>query len=261
MVVSRRGFLELGALAPVSFRLTEFRVKGDAAEPSSFPAQEPELVKELVTVAHGNLARVKELVTAHPALARASWDWGYGDWETPIDAASHVGNRAIAEFLIANGARPTVFTAVMMGQLALVKGFVEASPGLQRMRGPHGLTFAAHARAGGAGAADVLKYLESLGDADPRYPDLPLTDDEQGAMPGDYGFGPDATDRLTVVKGARGFTIQRPGGSPRNLFHQGGLAFIPAGAEAVRVRFERASGAATALIVEDGPLRVRATRI
>ena len=41
-------------------------------------------------------------LTLHPALARASWDWGYGDWETPIDAASHVGNRAIAEFLIAN---------------------------------------------------------------------------------------------------------------------------------------------------------------
>jgi hypothetical protein len=260
MVVSRRGFLQLGALAPVSFRLTEFRLVGDTPDPSSFPAQEPELVKEVVAVAHGNLARVTELVTARPALARASWDWGYGDWETPIDAASHVGNRPIAEFLIAHGARPTVFTAVMMGQLALVKGFVEASPGMRRMRGPHGLTMVAHARAGGAAAADVLKYLESLGDADPRYTDLPLTDDEQTAIAGDYAFGAGAAERLTVAKGARGFTIQRPGGFPRNLFHQGGLAFIPAGAEAVRIRFERASGAATALIVEDGPGRVRAAR-
>jgi hypothetical protein len=271
--LSRRGFLGV-ALVVSRFRLkpvSGFRLKAEATGagevgegaadvPASFPAQDPEMVKEIVTVAHGNLARVKELVTARPALARASWDWGYGDWETPIDAASHVGNRPIAEFLIANGARPTVFTAVMLGQLALVKGFVDASPGIQRMRGPHGLTFVAHARAGGPAAADVLKYLESLCDADPRYADLPLSDDEQAAVAGDYAFGPGATDRLTVAKSTRGFTIQRPGGSPRNLFHQGGLAFIPAGAEAVRVRFEPASGAATALIVEDGPLRARAPR-
>src|SRR5262245_32958517 len=244
--LSRRGFLGLALVIP------SVSLKAEV-----FPEQEADAVKEIVTVAHGNLARVKELVTARPALARASWDWGYGDWETPIDAASHVGNRPIAEFLIASGARPTVFTAVMFGQLALVKGFVEASPGIQRMRGPHGLTMVAHARAGGAAAADVLKYLESLGDADPRYPDLPLTEDEQAAITGDYTFGSGAGDRLTVAKGARGFTIQRPGGSPRNLFHQGGLAFVPAGAEAVRVRFERGTGAASALVVEDGPTRVR----
>src|SRR4029453_16914807 len=112
-----------------------------AAPVSSFPQQESDLVREIVTVAHGNLARVKELVTARPALARAQWDGGYGDWESPIDAASHVGNRPIAELLIATGARPTVFTAVMMGQLAVVKGFVEAAPGIQRTRGGPGLTF------------------------------------------------------------------------------------------------------------------------
>jgi len=192
-------------------------------------------VREIVTVAHGNLARVKELVTARPALARASWDWGFGDWETPIDAASHVGNRPIAELLIANGARPTIFTAVMLGQLAVVKGQIDASAGLQRTRGPHGLTFVAHARAGGAAAADVLKYLESLGDADPRYANLPLTPEEETAIAGDYAFGPGGADRLKVAKGARGFTIQRTGQSERNLFHQGGLVFNPPGAEAVRI--------------------------
>jgi len=227
--------------------------------PASFPAQDPELIKEIVTVAHGNLARVKELVTARPALARASWDWGYGDWETPIDAASHVGNRPIAEFLIANGARPTVFTAVMLGQLATVKSLIEATPGLQRMRGPHGLTMMAHARAGGTGAADVLKYLESLGDADPRYPDLPLTDDEQSAIAGDYSFGGGTGDRLIVAKGPRGFTIQRPGGSPRNLFHQGGLMFLPAGAEAVRIEIRLAPE--KSLTVRDGALAVVARAV
>jgi len=237
---SRRGFFGLVSYGAFHLNAAAAATGGQAdgtegSAPAAFPQQEPELVKEMVTVAHGNLARVKELVTARPALARAAWDWGFGDWETPIDAASHVGNRPIAEFLIANGARPTVFTAVMMGQLALVKGFTEASPGIQRTRGPHGLTFVSHARAGGAAAAEVLKYLESLGDADPRYTDLPLTDAEQAAIAGDYAFGSGATEKLTITKGPRGFTIQRTGSSERNLFHQGGLTFLPAGAEAARI--------------------------
>ena len=238
--MSRRGFL--GVVPALPFAVPELgpdvRLKADAAEMESgaaFPQQDDEAVKEIVTVAHGNLARVKELVTARPALARASWDWGFGDWETAIDAASHVGNRPIAELLIANGARPTGFTAIMMGQLVVVKGLIEASPGLQRTRGPHGITCVAHARAGGAAAADVLKYLESLGDADPRYANVPLSAEEEAAIAGEYGFGPGGGDRLKVAKGTRGFTIQRTGQSERTLFHQGGLVFNPAGAEAVRI--------------------------
>src|SRR5262245_53269473 len=114
--VSRRGFLGLVSVAGFRPGALEFHLKGEATvAPMGFPAQEPDAVREIVGVAHNKLARVKELVTARPALARASWDWGYGDWETPIDAASHVGNRPIAEFLIANGARPTFFTSVMFG--------------------------------------------------------------------------------------------------------------------------------------------------
>src|SRR5215211_5704678 len=147
--VSRRGFLGLAPAVPFVFTRQPPAPAQPAAPATGFPAQDPDVVKDIVTVAHGNLSRVQELVSARPALARASWDWGYGDWETPIDAASHVGNRPIAEFLIANGARPTVFTAVMLGQLPIVKALIESTPGLQRMRGPHGLTMMAHARAGG----------------------------------------------------------------------------------------------------------------
>jgi hypothetical protein len=65
-----------------------------------FPTQPPELVREMVTVAHFDLNRVQELVVARPSLARAAWDWGFGDWETALGAASHMGNRPIAEYLI-----------------------------------------------------------------------------------------------------------------------------------------------------------------
>jgi len=224
-----------------------------------FPAHDDQSVKDVVAASHGNLARVKEMVTARPALARASWDWGFGDWETPIDAASHVGNRPIAEFLIASGARPTIFTAVMTGQIAIVKALFEATPGLQRMRGPHGLTMMAHARAGGEGNTGMVKYLEALGDADPQYANLPLTDAEQAGIVGDYSFGTGATERFTVARGARWFTIERPAQPARNLFHQGGLVFNPAGAEAVRIRFELTP--ARRVTVSDGPLEVVARAI
>lgn len=259
----RRSFLSLTPallLAP-ALAVAQQRLPA-AANLAAFPMQDRELVREIVGASHGNLARVKELVSAQPALARASWDWGFGDHESAIDAASHVGNRPIAELLIANGARPTLFTAAMLGQLSVVKGTVEALPGVQRMRGPHGITLLSHARAGGAAAAEVIAYLERLGDADQRYTNLPLAESEPAALLGDYAFGSGPTEWLRVAKNSRGdLTIARAGvTSERGLLHQGGLVFHPTGAEAVKIRFELAAGRAVAVTVEDGASIVKVVR-
>jgi hypothetical protein len=251
---SRRGFLGIVPALPLGLS-TQSPDRVPAVHPR-FPAQDDEAAREVVGASHNNLARVKELVTARPALARAGWDWGYGDWETAIDAASHVGNKPIVEFLITSGARPTIFTAVMLGQLTVVKAMFGAWPGYQRTRGPHGLTMMVHARAGGDGNAEMVKYLESLGDADPQYPNLPLTEAEQAAIVGEYAFGPGPTERLKVAKGPRWFSVERPGHAARNLFHHGGLVFNPSGAEAVRIRFE-----ARTLSIADGPFRLTASRV
>src|SRR3954468_7648549 len=229
--LSRRFFLGLMPALPLLARAAESRVPLAIAEGATpgpgLPSQEPALVRDAVVAAHGNLARMTELVAARPALARTAWDRGFGDWETAIDGASHVGNRPIAELLLAHGARPTIYTAAMLGQLAVVKGLIEALPGVQRNRGPHGITLLAHARAGGAAAVDVARYLESLGDADPRYSNLPVEPEQEEALVGTNGVGPDPDQRLTVAKNARGLTIQRTGASERPLFHQGGLVFHP----------------------------------
>ena len=68
------------------------------------PSQDPAVVKEMVGVSHADLKRVRELVEKQPALANASVDWGFGDWENALGAASHMGRRDIAEVLLANGA-------------------------------------------------------------------------------------------------------------------------------------------------------------
>lgn len=121
-----------------------------------FPTQEAALAQEMVGVCHGRIERVRELLALRPTLARATWDWGFGDWETALGAASHVGHREIAELLLAHGARPDIFAAAMLGHLETVQAFVAAQPGCQRIPGPHGIPLLSHAKAGGERAAAVV---------------------------------------------------------------------------------------------------------
>ena len=255
--VSRRTFL--GILPAAGFVLPAARTSTASAPGDRFPHQQADVVKEIVSVAHGNVARVKELVSARPALARAAWEWGYGDWESALGAAAHVGNKEIARILLDNGAHPTIFSAAMLGQLDVVRGFVAASPGVQRTRGPHGITLLAHARAGGD--PDMVKYVESLGDADPRYTNQPLAAEDAAQLLGAYAFGSGPTERLIVSKNTRGdLVMKREGEFDRNLFHHGNRVFNPSGAEAVRIRFEPTTGPAASIHVFDGPVTLTAHR-
>jgi hypothetical protein len=201
-----------------------------------FPTQPPELARELVRVAHFDLKRVRELVDARPSLARAAWDWGFGDWETALGAASHVGNRPIAEYLISKGARPSLFSAAMLGQLEVVKAFVTAQPGVQRIRGPHSISLLAHAKAGGDAARPVFEFLQSLGDAGAD-PMAPLSDSDIARLTGTYIFGPGANQQIDVTADRGQLTWTRKSTIGRPLFHLGDHAFYPAGAPSVRIRF------------------------
>jgi hypothetical protein len=214
----------------------------------------------MVTVSHGNVARVRELLAERPALANASWEWGYGDWESALGAASHVGNREIAALLLAAGARPTIFSAAMLGQLDVVKAFVAALPGIQKTRGPHSISLMAHAKAGGQASASVVAYLESIGDADITLAKASTSDADRAAIAGAYVFGAAPNERLTVALTERGITIQRDGGSARGLVPLGERLFHPVGATSVRVAFAPGSPAES-LTVTDGPLVVKATRM
>ncbi len=226
----------------------------------SFPTQDQDLVKEMVTVAHGNVARVKELVGRHQTLAKATYDWGFGDWESALGAAPHVGNREIAEFVLANGARPTLFSAAMLGQLDVVKAFVAASPNVQRIKGPHSITLLRHAMAGGVQAKPVLEYLTQLGGADDRLTDQPLTAEERTSLVGLYPFGSGASDRMEISISRDSLQISRPGHVARGLTHLGGFEFCPMGAETVRIRFER-SAAAVTMAIYDPDVVLKAGRV
>jgi hypothetical protein len=127
------------------------------------PPIDPELVGEFVLKAHGDLGVVKQLLEQEPSIVNAAWDWGGGDWETALGAASHVGRRDIAEHLLEHGARMDVFAAAMLGEVEIVRAMLEAQPELREARGPHGIPLLAHAEAGGEQAGKVLDLLQAVG--------------------------------------------------------------------------------------------------
>ena len=118
-----------------------------------------ELVAEFVLKAHGDLDFVRQTVEREPAVVNAAWDWGGGDWETGLGAASHVGRRDIADYLLEHGARKDVFAAAMLGEVDVVRAMLDAQPDLRDARGPHGISLRAHAEAGGEQAGGVLDLL------------------------------------------------------------------------------------------------------
>ena len=270
MSLSRRRFLGTApaAIVPALWSSRSSQVPGAQAASAAgtasplaatFPPQAPDLAREMVGASHANLPRVKELLALHPTLARASWDWGFGDWEDALGAASHVGNREIAELLIANGARPTIFSAAMLGQLDVVKAFITASPGIETTHGPHSITLLRHATAGGARAQAVADYLATLPGADKRPAPQPISADEMKALEGEYVYGSGADDRIVVAVGASGLTFLRKGRNVLRLTHLGGRQFHPPGATAVRIRFQ-STMTTTTLSVHDPELILTATK-
>lgn len=254
---SRRSLLKF-ASATVPLELAGLRSMFARVQPSAtpapasvvsdqFPSHPRELVREVVLVAHFNEKRLRELVDARPSLARAAHDWGFGDWESALGAASHMGNRPIAEYLLSKGARPSLFSAAMLGQLDVVKAFIAAQPGAHRIRGPHSISLMAHGRMGGAAARPVVEFLQTLEDADD--PLVPLTPEEASMMTGTYVFGGSGGQEVEVDADMKMYISSkmyehppqlnwtRKGTMTRPLFHIGDHAFYPAGAPAVRIRF------------------------
>jgi len=158
-IIHRKQFLSLGLMGSAGLMFGN----NATAQNQKPPAIDKALVQEFVGKSHGDLNRVKELLAQEPGLLNASWDWGGGDFETGLEAAGHVGNREIAQFLLDNGGRMNIFCAAMLGKIDIVKSLLTAFPNLKSSKGPHGLQLLHHARKGGDGAREVLDYLTSIG--------------------------------------------------------------------------------------------------
>ncbi len=227
-----------------------------------YPAMNDTMASSIVGASHGNFDKVKELVTRRPELAGASWDWGFGDWETALGAASHVGRRDIAEFLMGHGARPDIFTYAMLGMQKSVQEIIETVPGIQTHGGPHGITLLQHAKnrledknipAGdAANVKNVISYLEGLGNADMKPKSLELAEEEKKKYIGEYRFG-DGEGEIFVVDVHRlGFVqIARKGSAGRKLNKIEENTFSPAGAPSVKIIFKMKDDKAVSVSIHE----------
>lgn len=216
--VNRRSFIAagssaiFGASASGSIILPETRIE-DA--PSNVRAPESR-VREFVGACHVRIDRVREMLEEDQGLAKASWDWGYGDWETGIGASSHTGQRDIIELLMSHGARPSVFTMATLDKVDSVKAFVETGPHARTIEGPHSISLYRHARAGKA--ARVMEYLESIGMDSTE--NLFQTDSILAAgLVGVYSWSSDPSNRYIIkwVEKISCLSLQTPKETSRNL--------------------------------------------
>lgn len=237
-----------------------------------YPSIDDEIVAEVVGKSHFNFERVKELVDPRPELARATWDWSFGDWETALGAASHVGRRDIALYLMSKGARADLFTHAMLGHIDVVKTTIAASPGIQTVEGPHGISLLRHAKSGlrdetlsekqKDNSKRLIEYLEELGDAETIPTDLPMSAETKERYLGDYMYGDGPSDGLSVKQNMRDMlTLGKLGNFGGGLFQKSPNVFTYNGIHSVEIHFEVVKEEVVSLTIHEPDLILQATKI
>ena len=160
-VIRRTEFIQKSLLGAAGILLPA-SVLGQQGQEKPAPIK-LEIVKEFVTVAHGKMDRLKEMLENDFLLLHVSYDWGGGDFETAIEAAGHMGNKEIADYLLSKGARYNIYLAAMLGHLDIVKQVLTMNSQLLNSKGPHGFTLLHHAKKGGESSVVVVDYLQGLG--------------------------------------------------------------------------------------------------
>jgi hypothetical protein len=159
--MKRIEFLRTAGAAGLLMAVSPFSTK--ASTPLNDPQLNKELVAKFVGAAHSDMDTVKLMLEEHPTLLNAAHDWKYGDFETALGAASHVGHKELARYLLDEGAQANIFTAALFGELDLLKAMLSAFPTSLNSKGPHGFTLLHHAEKGGSEAEAVVEYLRGAG--------------------------------------------------------------------------------------------------
>lgn len=237
-----------------------------------YPSIDDKLVSEVVGASHFNLVRVKELVDIRPELARATWDWAFGDWETALGAASHVGRRDIATYLISKGARPDIFTYAMLGHFETVKAMITSIPGVETIGGPHGISLLSHVKAGSNSDdlteiqkqeySKLIEYLDSLGTADGKVLNMEMTEDAKKKYLGDYKYGDDPNQGVSIKLNMRKLiSLGKLGSFGGALYKKGENVFSYNGTSSVEISFEEVNEKIISLTIHEPNLVLKAIKV
>jgi hypothetical protein len=164
IAMNRKNFLFTVASSAAGLTLVSTKIFSQTTAQQDPPPQIPvNVVKDFVGAGHRDLGKVQSMITEYPNIVHCTYDWGNGDFESAIEGAGHVGNRPIAEYLINNGSRVTLFALAMLGKNDLVKPVLEAFPKLVFANGPHGFTLLHHAKLAGKEGEELYNYLWEKG--------------------------------------------------------------------------------------------------
>jgi hypothetical protein len=237
-----------------------------------YPSIDDEIVSTVVGSSHFNFERVKELVNHRPELARANWDWSFGDWESALGAASHVGRRDIADFLISKGARPNIFTFAMFGNYEVIKSMIETIPILKTTNGPHGISLLSHVKSGlrskeitsaqESNSLKLIDYLEELNEdvEQPKY--IEMTEKDNEKYMGDYLYGEGERDGFSIKLDMRKrITLGKLGNFGGGLYQTSSNVFIYNGISSVKITFEEVDGKILSLTVHEPDLVLKAMKV
>jgi uncharacterized protein len=101
-------------------------------------------IKAFVIAGHGNVEKIKTMLEANPDLLEQKHPWSETDFESALQAASHVGNTQIALYLLEKGATLEITTAAMLGDLTAIKTFLNTDSSLIQTNGAHGISLLTH---------------------------------------------------------------------------------------------------------------------
>lgn len=117
----------------------------------------PERIRGFVIAGHSNLEKVQSLLSETPELLNMAHPWQPGDTETAIQGAAHVGNRAVAEYLLEQGAPLEIWTALMLGRSQEIRSMLAQNPELAHCKSAHGIPMLPHAAL--SGKIELLELL------------------------------------------------------------------------------------------------------
>jgi uncharacterized protein len=153
------------------------------------------ILKELVTAAHHDLAKTQAILAQHPTLLNAQYDWGDNDLETPLEAAAHMGDRRIAEWLLEQGAPLIICAAAMLGRTEAVREMLHADAALANARGGHGIPLMFHAAM--SGDVELAALLKAHG----------CREGYDDALHGAIDFGHEAMVKWLLANGATNLNV------------------------------------------------------
>ncbi len=124
----------------------------------------PELTKEFVIAAHGDLKKVQAMLASNPHLVNAGYRWSPTDVERPIQAAAQTGAKQIIELLLSKGAPVDVCAVAALGRTEQLDRILSENPPLARTKGAHGIPLLPHAVQ--SGNLETVKLALSYGATD-----------------------------------------------------------------------------------------------